>query len=117
MSEVEKSLDTSSSEAAPVEAVAAPAAASLLCRTTAKTKSILQQALPVTQKALTSVAYNGGYYVAFGVTFPTLFAVHMIPGGLRLVSGFVDGAVAAKDYLDNLQAAKAAHPVAAAEAS
>lgn len=116
MSEVEKTMDPSTNEAAPVECVAAPASASLLCRTTAATKSVLQQALPITQQALTTVAYNSGYYVAFGVTFPTLFAVHMIPGGLRLVSGFVDGAVAAKEYLDNLKAAKTA-PAVAAEAS
>ncbi len=116
MSEAEKTMESCTNEGAPAACTAATAApASLLCRTTAATKSVLQQALPVTQKALTAVAYQSGYYVAFGVTFPTLFVVHLIPGGRRMVSGFVDGAVAAQEYLDNLNAAKAAHPVATAE--
>ena len=110
MCEVEKTMD------APTCAATPAAKGGLLCQAAAKSKSFLQQALPATQLVLTSAAYHSGYYLAFGVTFPTLFAVHMIPGGRRMVSGFVDGAVAARDYLDNLQAAKTAQPVAAAEA-
>lgn len=115
MSEVENTVETSTCSAAPVETAAPQAKGGLLCQVAAKSKSLAQQVLPATQLALTSAAYHSGYYLAFGVTFPTLFAVHMIPGGRRMVSGFVDGALAARDYLDNLEAAKAANPVVTAE--
>lgn len=110
MSEVEKPLDatpadTADSATAPVAAVP-PAVMGLLRQTAAKSKSILQQAVPVTQQVLTSAVYHGSYYLAFGVTFPTLFAVHLIPGGRRMVSGIVDGAIAANDYLEKLETAK-----------
>lgn len=114
----ENVTETSTCETTQVESAAPKAATGgLLCQAAAKSKSLLQQALPASQLALTSVAYHSGYYLAFGVTFPTLFAVHMIPGGRRMVSGFVDGALAARDYLDNLEAAKKAEPAAAAEAT
>ena len=116
MSEVEKTVETSTCCAAQ-ETAAPQAKTGLLCQVAAKSKSLVQQVVPATQLALTSAAYHSGYYLAFGVTFPTLFAVHMIPGGRRMVSGFVDGAVAARDYLDNLEASKVVQPAATAEVS
>ncbi len=114
----ENVTETTTCETTPVESAAPQAATGgLLCQAAAKSKSILQQALPATQLALTSAAYHSGYYLAFGVTFPTLFAVNMIPGGRRMVSGFVDGALAARDYLDNLEASKKAQPEVTAEAA
>jgi hypothetical protein len=121
MSEVETPLDAASAEsagstAAPV--AAAPSSAMGLLRQTAeKSKSILQQAGPVTQQVLTSAVYNGSYYLAFGVTFPTLFAVHLIPGGRRMVSGIVDGAIAANDYLEKLETAKSGRSAVTAAAA
>lgn len=122
MCEVEKTAENLTSEASPVEAVApvvvaSTAAGELLCQAAVKSKSLLQQAVPATQDVLTRVVYNGSYYLAFGVTFPALFAVRMIPGGRRLVSGFVDGAHAASQYLDSLQAAKVESPVEAPAAA
>jgi hypothetical protein len=116
MSEAENTVETSTCAAAHCETAATPAKPGLLCQVATKSKSLVSQVVPATQLALTSAAYHGGYYLAFGVTFPTLFAVHMIPGGRRMVSGFVDGALAARDYLDNLEASKAAKPAATAEA-
>ncbi|HVC98311.1 MAG TPA: hypothetical protein VND64_31870, partial [Pirellulales bacterium] len=43
--------------------------------------------------------------LSYGVVFPTLFIVHIIPGGRRLISGFVDGAAAANVYLKGFRAA------------
>lgn len=89
----------------------------LLRQTAEKSKSILQQAGPVTQQVLTSAVYNGSYYLAFGVAFPTLFAVHLIPGGRRMVSGIVDGAIAANDYLEKLETAKSGRSAVTAAAA
>jgi hypothetical protein len=58
--------------------------------------------MPTTQDILSRFVYDSGYYLSYGVVFPTLFVVHVIPGGRRLISGFVDGAAAAKDYLKRL---------------
>ncbi len=49
------------------------------------------------------------------VVFPTLFMIHIIPGGRSLVSGFVDGAAAANVYLQGLRAAAPGVPAVARE--
>jgi hypothetical protein len=52
---------------------------------------------------LSRMAYDSGYYLSYGVVFPAVFLVHIIPGGRALTSGFVDGAVAARKYVDGLR--------------
>jgi hypothetical protein len=54
------------------------------------------------QSVLSRIAYDSGYYLTYGVVFPTVFLVHLIPGARGLASGFVDGAAAAKKYVDGL---------------
>jgi hypothetical protein len=53
---------------------------------------------------LSRLAYNGGYYLSYGVVFPTLFVVNIVPGGTAMVSGIVDGAIAASDYVHGVRA-------------
>jgi hypothetical protein len=54
---------------------------------------------PNAEPRLSRVAYNCGYYLSYGIVFPPLFVVNIVPGGAALVSGFVDGAAAARDYV------------------
>jgi hypothetical protein len=70
--------------------------------------------MPTTRHFLSRFAYDSGYYLSYGVVFPTLFIVHIIPGGRRLISGFVDGAAAANDYLKRLPEATPGKPTIAA---
>jgi hypothetical protein len=68
--------------------------------------------MPTTKPPLSisRIAYDSGYYLSYGVVFPTLFMIHIIPGGRRLISGFVDGAAAANVYLKGLRAAESGVP-------
>ncbi len=52
---------------------------------------------------LSKIAYGSGYYLSYGVVFPTLFLVHAIPGARAAASGFVDGVAAARDYVGTLR--------------
>jgi hypothetical protein len=54
------------------------------------------------QPIVSRIAYDSGYYLTYGVVFPTVFLVHLIPGVRGLTSGFVDGAAAARKYVDGL---------------
>ena len=71
--------------------------------------------MPTTKPTLSRIAYDSGYYLSYGVVFPTLFIMHIIPGGRRLISGFVDGAAAANVYLNGLRATTPGVPAIAAE--
>jgi hypothetical protein len=58
---------------------------------------------PNAEPLLSRVAYDCGYYLAYGIVFPPLFVVNIVPGGAALVSGFVDGAAAARDYVHGVR--------------
>lgn len=62
----------------------------------------------MTTPFLSRMTYNTGYYVSYGVVFPTLFLVRIIPGAQTVVSGFVDGAAAARVYVGGLREPDAA---------
>jgi hypothetical protein len=59
---------------------------------------------------LSQLSYCTGYYVAYGVVLPTLLLVKVVPGAHTLVSGFVDGATAAGEYVRSLGAESLARP-------
>lgn len=52
---------------------------------------------------LSRIAYDSGYYLAYGVVFPSAFLVHAIPGARVATSGFADGFAAARDYVHSLR--------------
>ena len=62
----------------------------------------------MTTPFLSRMTYSTGYYLSYGVVFPTLFLVRIIPGAQAVVSGFVDGAVAARAYVEDLREPDAA---------
>ena len=57
---------------------------------------------------LSRMAYDSGYYLAYGIVFPAAFLIHVIPGARRISSGVIDGTQAARNYLDHLREQKTA---------
>jgi len=55
------------------------------------------EALPATSRFLGRVVYKTSYAVSFGVAFPVMMIVRVMPKENALVHGFVDGALAARD--------------------
>jgi len=55
------------------------------------------EALPATSRFLGRVVYNTSYAVSFGVTFPVMMIVRVMPKDNAMVHGLVDGALAARD--------------------
>jgi hypothetical protein len=58
------------------------------------------EALPATSRFVGRIIYNTSYAVSFGVTFPMMMIVRVVPTDNALVHGLVDGAVAARDRVD-----------------
>jgi hypothetical protein len=56
-------------------------------------------ALPATSHFLARVVYKSAYAVSFGVTFPVMMFVRILPKDNALVHGVVDGALAARDQV------------------
>jgi hypothetical protein len=72
----------------------------------------VREVLPKVSEFVSKGAYNGSYYLAYGVVFPTLFLCHIIPGGTSFATGIVDGVAAANDYVRKVrsQPARAQSP-------
>jgi hypothetical protein len=66
----------------------------------------VRELLPKVSATVSRGVYNGSYYVAFGVVFPTLFLCRVIPGGQALAAGIVDGAAAASDNIREMRGKK-----------
>ena len=63
-------------------------------------QSRVSEALPATSHFLGRVVYKTSYALSFGVTFPVMMVVRMVPKDNALVHGLIDGAVAARDQVD-----------------
>lgn len=58
------------------------------------------EALPATSRFVGRIIYNTSYAVSFGVTFPMMMIVRVVPRDNALVHGLVDGALAARERVD-----------------
>jgi hypothetical protein len=58
------------------------------------------EALPATSHFLDRVVYKTAYTLSFGVTFPVMLVVRIVPKDNAIVHGLVDGAIAARDRVD-----------------
>ncbi len=72
--------------------------------------------VPATQRAVSKSVYATCYYLSYGVVFPTLLVAGLFPKNNPLYYGFVDGAHAAQDTIENMNARRAALKAAADEA-
>jgi hypothetical protein len=57
----------------------------------------VSEAIPATSRFLGRVVYKTSYAVSFGMTFPVMMLVRIVPKDNVLVHGLVDGALAARD--------------------
>ncbi|MBS0262639.1 MAG: hypothetical protein JSS02_11865 [Planctomycetes bacterium] len=80
-------------------AAAGTALKSLAATTTARARGFASSA----GKALNRAIYVSCYSVSYGVTFPTVLLLNVIPGGVSFATGVADGARAARDYVASLQ--------------
>jgi hypothetical protein len=60
-------------------------------------------ALPALGGLLSTLTYRTCYAVSYGVVFPTMLVVRAIPKENAAVHGFVDGARAAMDLVDEMK--------------
>jgi hypothetical protein len=79
----------------------------------ADAKSAAGKALPAAGRFLSRFVYTTSYTVSYGVVFPAVMIAKSIPANNAVVHGFVDGARAASDMVDQLkhrQLEPLAHP-------
>ena len=69
-----------------------------------KARATASDALPAAGEFLSQAAYKTCYGLAFGVVFPTMLIVRSIPKNNAIVHGFVDGAHAAIDSVNEMKA-------------
>lgn len=70
-------------------------------------RETVAEALPAAGQFLSRMVYNACYGLSYGVVFPTMLAVRAIPKDNAAVHGFVDGAQAALDMVDEMKSKKA----------
>jgi hypothetical protein len=59
--------------------------------------------IPAVGKLLSRAVYHGCYFTTYGITFPTVLLVNVIPGGISLAAGISDGARSARDYVRGMR--------------
>ena len=67
---------------------------------TADAKKAADQAFPAASRFLTRFVYTTSYTFSYGVVFPTIMIAKSIPANNAVVHGFVDGARAASEMVD-----------------
>jgi hypothetical protein len=70
---------------------------------TANAKAAADKALPGAGRFLSRFVYTTSYTLSYGVVFPAMMIARSIPADNSVVHGFVDGARAANDKVDQLK--------------
>ncbi|MGP0062211.1 MAG: hypothetical protein ACLQGP_01245 [Isosphaeraceae bacterium] len=68
-----------------------------------KAQTTVNDALPAASQFLSQAAYQTCYAISYGVVFPTILLVRAIPKNNAVVHGFIDGAHAAKDSVNDMK--------------
>ena len=69
----------------------------------ADARATVEKALPAASRFLSRFVYTTCYTFSYGVVFPTVLIAKSIPTNNAVVNGFVDGARAASDMVDQLK--------------
>ena len=69
-------------------------------------RATVAEALPAASQLLSRIVYKTCYGLSYGVVFPTMLAVRTIPKNNAAVHGFIDGAQAAIDMVDEMKPPK-----------
>lgn len=75
-------------------------------------KSAASRAVPALGGMLTGLTYKACYGVSYGVVFPTMLVVNLVPKENAAVHGLIDGARAAMDLIEEMKAKRAAESAA-----
>src|SRR5689334_12812028 len=67
------------------------------------TQAAASGALPAVGGFLSTMTYKACYGISYGVVFPTMLVVRAIPKENAAVHGFIDGARAAIDLVDEMR--------------
>lgn len=70
----------------------------------ADARETAERVLPVAGTMLAKFAYNTCYAISYGVVFPSVLLARSVPHDNALVHGFVDGARAAADLVEEMKA-------------
>ena len=69
----------------------------------ADARATVDKALPAASRFLSRFVYTTCYTFSYGVVFPTVLIAKSIPTNNAVVNGFVDGARAASDMVDQMK--------------
>ena len=69
----------------------------------AHAKANAGDALPAAGRFLSRMVYTMSYSFSYGTVFPVVFVAKSIPANNAVVSGMIDGARAANDWIDELK--------------
>jgi hypothetical protein len=61
------------------------------------------QMVPAIESGLSRVGYQVGYGLAFGLVFPAVFIARAVPKDNAMVHGMIDGARAARDFVNEMK--------------
>jgi hypothetical protein len=69
----------------------------------ADAKATVENALPAAGRFLSRFVYTTCYTMSYGIVFPTVLIAKSIPTNNAVMNGFVDGARAASDMVEQLK--------------
>ena len=72
-----------------------------------KARETASDAIPAAGQFLSQAAYKTCYGISFGVVYPTMLIVRAIPKNNAAVHGFIDGAHAAMDSVQEMKSRSA----------
>jgi hypothetical protein len=72
----------------------------------ADARARVDQALPAVNRFMSRFVYTTCYTISYGVVFPSVLLARSVPKNNPLVHGFVDGAHAAIDMVDEMKKRK-----------
>jgi hypothetical protein len=78
----------------------------------ADAKATVEKALPAASRFLSRFVYTTSYTFSYGIVFPAVLIAKSIPTNNAMVHGFIDGARAATETVDQLKSRQLASPLA-----
>lgn len=66
-------------------------------------RGIAEKAIPAAGRFLSRFVYTTSYTFSYGIVFPTVLIARSVPTNNAIVHGFVDGARAATDTVDQMK--------------
>jgi hypothetical protein len=76
----------------------------------ADAKATVEKALPAASRILSRFVYTTCYTISYGIVFPTVLVAKSIPTDNAMMNGFVDGARAASEMVDQLKSRQIMSP-------